>query len=376
MPTERTEQEVDQLVDEFRQIARYGWPQAGECTALLGHPMVAHTARDPNDEGACIKALKGLLKKAVADLKKKEKLQGLRYDRSVAGACNRLLRLEKKFDDQSLKKLREGVGAEWKNRDGEPLGGESFRIHHERKNALRPFAHAFLAFAEHQLEKHGVDPKGAGKRPGETVPERMVARLERLEANWHGKRLQRLGDQGSFRIKDEEEMLAVLLAINELAEHGFRAVDHTPIGKWTSKPRLKKYLQVQLKRVEESKGALTLERIRLVADSELTHKRQRGQLANFVKQHEDASATLLLVPIEAVTGLEVSFQPHNGLLLADPQAGTIAVTGRLGEGTVGRALVHTRDGDEVGTLVDEYESLKAAAEENDYDRKLRERLAE
>ena len=121
---------------------------------------------------------------------------------------------------------------------------------------------------------------------------------------------------------------------------------------------------------------MTLERIRLVSDGELSSDQDRRHLRRFIKAHKDASARLLLMPTEALSTLEVTFNSHNGLLLADAGADPVAITGRLGESTVGRALVHTRKGNEMRALLNEYEILKGAVEEHDYDTKLREQLGE
>lgn len=378
--TDATENNEHPLVEELHTIARHKWSKARQCTTLLGHPLVTHTAKDPGDEAECVKALRKCLQQTVSHLKQKEKKNGIRLNRSVAKASFKLLRLKKEYEDESLTALRELIAAEWKNRRHEDMSCDSFRLHFERKHVYEPFVEEFLLFASEQLKEKGIelgDENGEYlEPPARTMPERVAKGLEKLETKWHRDRLDTLAADGSFKIKDEDEMLDVLLTLNKLAERGFRAVDHTPISKWSSDNRLKKYLGRQLKRVRESEGAVTLERIRLVDDDELTNKKNRKHLAKFVKDHEDARASLLLVPIAAREDLEVNFQPHNGLLLADAEAEPIAVTGRLGERTVGRALVYTRKGNEMRELLSEYESLKSAVEENDYDSELRKQLAE
>jgi hypothetical protein len=144
-------------------------------------------------------------------------------------------------------------------------------------------------------------------------------------------------------------------------------------------PQLNAYLQLQLQRVLAEE--VTLERIRVVTDEEMKDEgRSREQLDHLITLHDEAGAKLLLCRPEAIGDLGLNFKPHIGLLLVDsdaklvnPDAEIAAITGKLGGGSIGRALIYLRETDEVTEFLDEYNLLRMTAVGHDLE--LREKLA-
>jgi hypothetical protein len=164
----------------------------------------------------------------------------------------------------------------------------------------------------------------------------------------------------------------VLLLVTGLARKSVKAVDHTPISEWFANTRLNRYFAAQLNRVKA--GEVALERIRLVEDPETLPKRKREKLIRFISEHEDAGGSIFLCPLAVAKERQTQFRSDRGLLLADDEGEPFAVTGKLGEGSVGKAMVFTREHTSLHAIRNEYEDLRERILADELDYGLREQL--
>jgi hypothetical protein len=336
------------------QKAKWAWSKNRRKTfdkiMLLGHPEIERRAADPSSQEDLLKALLGLLKDARDRLAAKEGKRG----NSVAKAVGILLRLDRKNDRRPVYKLQDEVADVWNGDNDNKIVGNTVRLHYEEEHILRPFADELLAF----LERFSAPGGSAGKE------EEMLRHLRQVEED----RLQSIPREGKLEIRDDDEMLAVLRGVNNLASEALQAVDRTPIEHWFE-DRLKDYLDEQLELVRER--GLSLERIYLVRKAALKDDAERGHLIDFIRRHEEVSAVVLLCPAE-MAGKD--FNEEKGMVLADAEGEPMAVTGKLKDGEIGEARLYTRAQLDVDKLLDGYRRLRSRILTNHYDDKLREEL--
>jgi hypothetical protein len=375
----------DPVVRDFQAIRRLRWSQPtdfAELEVLLTHPVVVALAKGSPEASRRVRALRTVLERTVSRVRRQERAGDAPEGRSVATAAARLLRLEPEFEDLSVEEIRRRIAMEWPSRrKGGVVSGDGFRLHLEVKEVLEPFAGAFRAYVRERAAKQGIELSEAhGPSPGAgdaataaTEPGlgQIARRLWKLEEDLHRRRLASIRD-GMLRIRNEEEMLDVLALFTETAERELTAVDHIDISEWFGNTRLRDYLDRQLDRARREE--VRIERIRLVSDSELEVPPRRRQLAQFVKLHDEASAALLLCPLDVASELRTSFTPRMGLLFADPETEPVAITGWLGEGLIERAMVYTRETEALRELRDDYTRIRTSVISREHDRALRNRL--
>jgi hypothetical protein len=357
------------------------WSKHDEFTkleCLLDHLLIDHFAEEPKGLPERINALKGVLLEVVERIERREKIHPPDLNRRVAFAGSVFLRLES-YENKTLEEIRARVAEKWKStRSKKPtseMSPDSLR-QIENKEVFLPLATEFEAYALEWAKEMDIDPSDLYPNAsfGATMEVRVARRLQAIEEATYQKRLLAIENDGMLDIRTEDEMLEVLLMVTDMASHSFKAVDHTPIREWFAAPRLREYLRHQLKRVEI--GPVTLERIYIVDEKDMDDASFRTNVKEFIGLHEGASATVRLCPRSVAESLECSFQPHRGLFLADSGGEPLAVTGKLGAGSVGRAVVHLRENADVRTLREEYELIAEEVSRGDHDCKLRERLVD
>jgi len=385
---------IDNVVSDLQEIAREGWahPEKWEnMQVLLGHEVVRHNAKGAKKLSERAKALRALLKKGVTRIRAKERNGEIPPTEPLSNTLTALLRTQPqmpdpedpqgkkvlKLDEMELEKIRTNIAWWWPGRVETPgkakrhLSVGGYRQHVERPKVLEPFAAELIALLQDEEARIGKVSPGNSEE-SLTMEEALAGALIEMEERNSRRRIDKIHRDGSMGIRDEDEMFEVLLLVTALARKSVKAVDYTPISEWFANKRLKRYLAAQLKRVKE--GEVSLERIRLVESPETLPKRKREKLARFIKEHEDVGGAILLCPMAVAEERQTAFRSDRGLLLADDDEESIAVTGKLGEGSVGKALVFTREHTSLKTIQNEYEDLRERILADELDYGLREEL--
>jgi hypothetical protein len=376
-------QRPDPLVRDLQLIRRLRWSEPSgfqRLGTLLGHPLVTHLADGSTELPRRVKALRTALQRTVKQIERLERKEPPPLDRSVAFAATLLLRLDPAAEDLGAEELRKRVVKRWKRNKNEKLSADGFRQHLEIPAVYEPLAAEFRLYARDQEQRQGgfsrsepangkrvrlVDPAPAGDLG------KLARRLWDFERNSAELRLTAIRD-GELGVRNDEEMVKMLRILTETAEHELKAVDHVEISEWFGNPTLNAYLHLQLERAK--RGEVFLERIRLVADEELADARRLKQLQEFVRLHDEASASLLLCPLQVAEDLHTSFRPRMGLLLVDPKTEPSLLTGWLGEGLIERARVYTRPTEALREYQAEYVRLRSNVTSHERDRVVRARL--
>ncbi len=328
-----------------------------------------------------MKALRTALTRIVKQIERLEQKEPPPLDRSVAYAATLLLRLDPETEDEVAEQLRKRIVTRWKRNEREQLSADGFRQHLEIPAVYEPLAAEFRLYARDQEQRLGgfkkLEPSG-GKQVRVTGPAppsklgKLARRLWDLERKALALRLTAVRD-GELGVRNDEEMVKLLVMLTETAEHELKAVDHVAISEWFGNPLLNEYLRLQLDRSRH--GKVSLERIRLVTEDELADARRLKQLHEFVRLHDEASADLLLCPLQVAEDLRTSFRPRMGLLLVDPKTEPVLLTGWLGEGLIERARVYTQPTDTLREYQAEYVRLRTNVISHDRDRMVRAQLA-
>lgn len=366
-------------------MRRLRWSQPGgytELEVLLSHPLITHLAKGSRELDRRVKALRLALTRTVARIQRRErKGEVLPHGRSLSFAATALFRLDIEFEDLSAEKIRRRISDKWPARCGDDtVSADGFRLHLELPQVIEPVAAEFRAYAREQAARNGFeigranDGQVAAPDLGQAEAElgEIAAQIRETENRSHQRRIASI-QEGSLRIRNEEEMLELLLLLTKSARHELRAVDHIAIWEWFDNPTLNEYLRLQLGRCAAEE--IRLERIRLVAEEELESPRHRDQLAEFIKLHDDAAAELFLCPIALAEEMRTQFRPRMGLLFADPETEPVAITGWVGEGLIERAMAYTRETESLRELRDDYTRLGTGVKGKGYDTELRDRLA-
>ncbi len=372
----------DPVVRDLQAIRRLNWAEPegfGVMEVLLDHPLVVFVAEGSRTRKLDrVDALRRVLERLRAQIARQEKKNPPALDRSLALASGALLRLDPQFATAKVESLREHVARHWKSHKGE-LTTDGFRQHLEILAFYEPFAGAFLNYAVAQAQRHGfalVEDGGYGSLSEEDAKRGLgpVAQaMCDIESDSYHKRLNAIR-HGALLIRSREEMLRFLGLLTSSAQQELQAVDRIDIEEWFNSVELSAYLKMQLGRCQSA--GIKLERIRLVGSSELDDERGRDQLTEFIRMHDEASASLLLCPLRRAEELDTPFYPKMGLLMMDARdvsVESVAVTGWIGGGRIERAMVYTRVTDAVLDLRQAYEKLRTCARSNDQE--LRARLA-
>jgi hypothetical protein len=112
-------------------------------------------------------------------------------------------------------------------------------------------------------------------------------------------------NEGTVPLRDQQEMLELLIQITNAAERTLHAVDQTALERWFTDRRLERYLDAQFARAKE--GEVDVERLRVVRQVDLDEPRARNLLREFIRLHEDAGAKLLMCHENELRGLNTSF---------------------------------------------------------------------
>lgn len=380
-----TEKHSDPIVRDLQAIRRLRWSQPEDFRALetlLTHPLIAHFAFQPKKQQQRVKALEVALREVIDRIQRREGEEPP-MGRSVAEAGTALLRLSPEFERMSLEEIRAHIAAAWGKLGGGSLTPNGFRQHLEVSGVYEPLAAEFRIFAREQSEDYSkaspdeeIEAEGDEPLEIDGPPDfdpssgSVVDALRAMELRLYRNRLVHI-DEGMLRIRSEEEMLGVLVALTNVARHEFRAVDYVDVSEWFSSPRLNAYLMTQLERVKAGRDLL---RIRIVRDEELQYEsRSREQLERLIDLHRSFGAELLLCREAVVEKSKLQFAPHVGLLVIDAGTAPVAVTGKLaGDGSIGRARVYIGETDELRGFKKEFKILEDAAREQD--RELRAEL--
>jgi hypothetical protein len=111
--------------------------------------------------------------------------------------------------------------------------------------------------------------------------------------------------EGLVTLRRPEEILDLVLTMTEAAKHTLHAIDQTALENWSKDWRLRRYLETQLARARD--GEVTVERLRVVRQSELDQPGQVDLLRKFITMHDAAGATLLVCHEDDLRTLHVSF---------------------------------------------------------------------
>lgn len=367
----------DQIQKSLVKMRGCDWarPDQFKDTALLNHPAVEQKARKPKGESERARALKDLLEKAMQRLEDQEANGEVEQDRSIVYVGRAILGLSDKFPNMTLEEIREEIVQEWCGPRGR-VQVTTLRQHNEPKEVLPQVAKMLdVVLREVKISKTRSRPSPLGpSAPLGGKEKKMVEHLEKMEEKTYRARRRGLHEEGKLKIRDKDEMLAILRKVNRLARHSLKAVDQTPVGHWLdSESPLEAYLDEQLEQV--SKKSLHLERIYVLSQKAqrdlLKDQDELDLLAEFVRRHEDVSATLWLCP-ESVRS--EFFQKDRGLILADGEKDPLAVTGVLREGKVGSAFVYTRKQSDIQEMNDEFINLRERIRSGGHDRRLRKKL--
>ncbi len=329
---------------------------------MIKHPVVLRAAEEPKGIGELVEGLWASLRKVVAKIEAEESSEPPPLGRSIAFAGVALLRLSPEFRPMSVEQLRLHVAESWEKKGGGGLSVDGFRLHLE-PDVYKRLADEFRLLATEE----GSDLP---------VPERhlspIASSLIAMEKKAYEERCAHIR-QGVLKLLDEKQMFEVLVKAVRGAEDEFIAVDHVNASEWFVSARLHDYLRIQLRRAEE--GKIKGERVRILTKDDLeAGGRHREQLEMLIKLHDEAGVSLLLCREETIPNLELGFSQHVGLLVVDPYSETpTAITGKLADGAIGRAMAYLRKTDEVLQFLDEYERLRMTASEQD--RELRDYLA-
>jgi len=347
----------DRLVKDLQGIRHLDWSRPRDfeqLKTLLRHPVVRGLAEEPNETPQRVAALRAFLREVIARLEQRESAAPPPLERSVALAGAALLRLSPEFEQMPLEEIRAHIASRWEKRGGGPLSIDGFRLHLEESAVYGPLAAEFRELARERADDPHFDV--ALESALSPIAESLIA----MEQRTFEERTAHI-EQGVLKLLDERQMFEALIKSIEAARHEFIAVDHVDVSEWFVAPRLHDYLRIQLRLVEA--GKIKGERIRIVTEDELeAHGRRREQLEMLIELHEKAGASLLLCRAETVPKLKLGFSPHVGLLVIDACTATpTAITGKLGDGTIGRAMVYLRRTDEVLEFMEEYTRLKMSA---------------
>jgi hypothetical protein len=331
----------------------------------------------PDDADARVDAIQAYLRRAIAAIEAREPADPGPKPRYVAKSATVILGLEEEYANMNLTDRRKLIRKQqlWASDRGGPISPDGFRNRHEVPGVLVPVAAHVRAEARKDAAKYDdvdLEEGDDNYAPGPNEHGAFVARLRKLEEDLSDARINELSTEGRLVIRDEAEMLAILLLVLRTAQDELHAVDYTPIAEWGDNPRLRNYLKAQLERVADDRIKLT--RIRIVADSELADRESRKALSAFVRQQEAVGADMLLCKKEAQEIADTSFRPNSGLLLADSARQPIAVRGKLAERSVGDGTVFMRDNAEMEKIRAEYEGLHAVIESHEYDASIRKLL--
>lgn len=354
---------TDAIYRDFKKLQKLKWNWSEgkfDQIELLRYEEVRRRVADPNDEEQLLEALFDLLGETRDQLKRREESEDGTVN-SVAKAAGILLRLDNKNDRRSVKALQEAAGRIWTGDNGEPIAGGTVRLSYEKDHMLRPFARELLVFLDRSSLPDGseIGAENLGKEEG------MLKHLRQVEED----RLRSIPQEGMLEVRTDEEMLEVLRGVNNLATESLHAVDRTPIEHWFQEPPLRDYLKQQLELVSEKD--LFLERIYLVRRSTLQNEVKRNYLIEFIRWHEDVSATVLLCRVEMAKN---DFDEERGLILADGEGEPLMVTGKLKDGEIGDAFLYTREQVRVKKTRDQYGKLRSRILTHEYDDKLRKTL--
>lgn len=365
----------DPIVRDLQTIRTLRWSNPDRFTQLgllLDHPLVSYRATEGRTSQ--VGALKQILE-AVVDQVDTTQDVGTTESKPMRFASRALLRLDPKFANMPVEEIRRAIARKWpKSTKQGNVSSEGFRQHIEVREVYEPLAQQFRSYAQEQSIVTGLSLSSVSNGSSSETSDPGLAelgpigrRLLELENTAHQKRIRALSE-GLARIRNEDEMVEALMTLTQLAQRTMQAVDYISINDWFSSRRVNKYLEQQLARAD----SVSLERIRLVDDSEIAKPERREQLMEFISRHEQAGAALLLCPVEYARDKGTQFYPRMGLLLVDPDSEPVAVTGWLGEGRTERAMLFTRETEALLELKSDYDILRTGAIE--HNRRLREQL--
>lgn len=364
----RPRRHKDPLVRDLQTLRQLSWSRPERFTrleVLLEHPLVLELADGADDPEVRVAALRAVLQQGVDVLREKGADGPL-----VAGAAAALLRLDPRFEKETISEIRELVARSWprQSKRGQDayVSAEGFRKYVENPRVIEPLARVLEALgpAAPDADADAVELEDIDRRIAQllTAPAslgRVAVRVWATERAAHCERLTSIAGEGYFRIRDAPEMFELLGLMIAAARHEMQAVDHIDLTEWGADPRLGKYLKSQLERVQRARIPLT--RIRLVDDEELEDAEIRRLLQQFDARHRRANVTLLLCHSDAVDYLETAFTQPTGLFLIDPQADPTAVIGWGGGGPKERTELHMRETERLRAARREFELLRRHA---------------
>jgi len=179
---------------------------------------------------------------------------------------------------------------------------------------------------------------------------------------------------GIFTVSNQEEMLELLLTMTQAAQHTLHAVDRTDLERWFGNNRLQHYLDAQLERART--GGLRVQRLRFISRERLEQAHERNLLREFIRLHDEAGATLLMCPDDAIADLRTGFDARMFMVLVDVDSAPACLTCWLGEaGYVERSLVYLRDLDPVRTHYADLRRVEEHVKLNRYNESIRAFLA-
>lgn len=202
---------------------------------------------------------------------------------------------------------------------------------------------------------------------------RLAPRLWQDEERRHHERLAAIRE-GAVAVRGREATVRALRSLTEEAHRSVHAVDLADITDWLEDTGLNDYLTFQLQR--SAHGEISLERIRVVHDSELQDPHRRELLERFVEMHEQARASILLCPARELEMLATVFGAQ-GMALMDRGENAACVMGRVGAmGHLEGANVYLKGSSPLRSAINDYDRIKEHIVRLHLDEGLRERLAE
>jgi hypothetical protein len=162
--------------------------------------------------------------------------------------------------------------------------------------------------------------------------------------------------EGEVDLRDQAEVLGMLVPLTDLATRTVHAVDQTRLERWFGDYRLRRYLRMQMKRA--ANGELQVERIRVVREREVQDARDRNLLREFMRIHRQAGAELYLCPEHALTGFSTDFNDRLIMVLIDSEAVPACMVSELDDrGYIRRSTVYLRSSERVRRYLTDFREI-------------------
>jgi hypothetical protein len=213
-----------------------------------------------------------------------------------------------------------------------------------------------------------VAPPDSHRDPGLSS---VAGDLWHAEQAAHRERLAAI-KEGVLAVSGREQSVSFLRTLSERAVHSIHAVDLADVHEWLTSAGMVEYLGFQLGRCQ--RGEMSLERVRVVRESDLSDRRRREELRRFLEMHEAVGARIILCPIGELERLDTVFGAQ-GMAMMDRGHNDACVMGRIGTGGhLEGAVVYLRKSVALRRAAQDYDRVVQHVERSGLDTRLRAQL--